>query len=98
MIEIRQESGAVLLPVKVVPGASRTRLLGELDGRAKIAVAAPAEGGKANKALLAFLAELLAVRKSALAIESGATSPVKTIRIDGVEAQEVQQALGIEPT
>ena len=97
MIEIRQESGAVLLPVKVVPGASRTRLLGELDGRAKIAVAAPAEGGKANKALIAFLAERLAVRKSALAIESGTTSPVKTIRIDGIEAHEVQQALGIGP-
>jgi len=68
MIAIRQEQDAVLLPVKVVPGASRTRCLGELDGRAKIAVAAPPEAGKANKALVAFLAGLLGLKKTAVTL------------------------------
>ncbi len=95
MIEIRQEQGAVLLAVKVVPGASRTRCLGELDGRAKIAVAAPPEGGKANKALTTFLANLLGVRKNAVSIQSGATSPLKTVRISGVGTAQVRRALGI---
>ena len=95
MIEIRQESGAILLSVKVVPGASRTRLMGELDGRAKVAVAAPPEGGKANKALIAYLADLMGLRKSAVTVESGATSPLKTVRITGADAAQVLRALDV---
>ena len=84
----------MLLAVKIVPGASRTRCLGELDGRAKIAVAAPPEAGKANKALTAFLANLLGVRQNAVSVESGATSPLKTIRITGVGTAQVRRLLG----
>ena len=86
----------MLLPVKVVPGASRTRCLGELDGRAKIAVASPAEGGRANKALLAFLARQIGVSKSALTVETGLTSPVKTVRIEQASAEQVLSSLGLE--
>jgi len=86
----------VLLPVKVVPGASRTRFMGEWEGRAKIAVAAPAEGGKANKALIAFLAKRLGVRKNTIALKSGTTSPLKTIRIDRGQAEQVRAALGLD--
>ena len=84
----------MLLAVKIVPGASRTRCLGELDGRAKIAVAAPPEAGKANKALTAFLANLLGVRQNAVSVESGATSPLKTIRLTGVGTAPVRRLLG----
>ncbi|MHC4093962.1 MAG: DUF167 domain-containing protein [Planctomycetota bacterium] len=96
MIEMRREQGALLLPVKVVPGASRTRCLGELDGRAKIAVAAAAEGGKANRALIGFLARLLGLRQSAVTIASGRSSPLKTIRIDRVSPEDVLGALGLD--
>ena len=43
MIELTVREDAVLLPVKVVPGASRTKIVGPLAGRLKIAVAAPPE-------------------------------------------------------
>ena len=82
-----------MLNVKVVPGASRTRYMGEWQGHAKIAVAAPAEKGKANAALLSFLADLLAIRKNALSVQSRQTSPRKTIRIDGVSLEAVRRAL-----
>ena len=98
MIDIRQEPDAVLLPVKVVAGASRTRCLGELEGRAKIAVASPAEKGRANKALIAFLAQQLGMPRKALAIDSGTTSPLKMIRINGAEAGQVRRALGLQPS
>ena len=39
MIELVAQGNAVLIPVKVVPGASKTRIMGELDGRLKVAVA-----------------------------------------------------------
>ena len=96
VLDITAEGNAILLPVKVVPGASRTRLLGEWDGRARVAVAAPAEKGKANKAVIALLAELLNVRRSDVKVVAGYTSSVKTIRIERVTADAVRAAL--QPT
>ena len=93
MLQLTLEDEAVLLPVKVVPGASRTRFLGEWEGRARIAVAAAAEKGKANAALASFLAKLLSVRKRDLIVVAGHTSPLKTIRIEGVTVHAVRAAL-----
>ncbi len=93
MLDVTAEENAVLLLVKVVAGASRTRLLGEWDGRAKVAVAAPAEKGRANKAVIAFLAELLAVRTSDITLVAGHTSSLKTIRIERVTGDVVRAAL-----
>lgn len=96
MLNLIVEENAVLLPVKVVPGASRTRFLGELDGKAKLAVAAPAEKGKANKAVITFLAELLTVHKRDVTVATGHTSPIKTIRINWVTASAVRAALQLD--
>ena len=93
MLDIAAEENAVRLPVKVVPGASRTRYLGEWDGRAKFAVSAPPERGKANKALTAHIAKLLGVRKTDVTVVSGLTSPVKTIRIERVTVEQTRKAL-----
>ena len=93
MLNVTTEENAVLLPVKVVPGASRTRLLGEWNGRAKIAVAAAPQKGKANEALVGFLAKRLGVRKSDVAVAAGYTSPLKTIRIKRVTAAAVHAAM-----
>ena len=82
-----------MLPVKVVPGASRTRCLGEWEGRARIAVAAAPEKGKANAALAAFLAKLLSVRRRDVVVVAGHTSPLKTLRIERVSADAVRAAL-----
>lgn len=92
-IQIQTTFDGLLLPVKVVPGASRTRVLGELDGRLKVAVAAPAERGKANDALIAFLAKRLGLRRRQVRIATGATSAVKTVSIEGIEPEEVLSVL-----
>lgn len=83
----------MLLPVKVVPGASRTRVMGEWDGRLKVAVAAAPEKGKANRAVCETIAKLLGVRHQQVRVVSGETSPVKTIRIEDVSVEAVRQAL-----
>ena len=93
MLQLTLVGEAVLLPVKVVPGASRTRCLGEWEGRARIAVAAAPEKGKANAALAAFLAKLLSVRRRDVVVVAGHTSPLKTIRIEQVSADAVRAAL-----
>ena len=84
---------AVLIPVKIVPGASRTRYLGEWQGRAKVAVSAAAEKGKANKAVIAFFAELCGVRIRDVSVTSGLTNPQKVIRIEGVSQGAVRALL-----
>jgi len=93
VLQLTLEGSAVLLPVKVVPGASRTRFLGEWEGRARIAVAAAPEKGKANDALAVFLAKLLSVRKRDVIVVAGHTSTLKTIRIEGVDADTVRARL-----
>ena len=47
----RSSDGAWLIRVKAVPGASRDEIAGPLGDRLKIRIAAPPEGGKANKAI-----------------------------------------------
>ena len=91
MIEWVTERDAVLVPVKVVAGASRTRIVGEWNGRLKVAVAAAPERGRANDALTAFLAGRLGVRRRAVTVVSGHTSPVKTVRVEGANLERVKK-------
>lgn len=66
--------------VKVVPKSSRTEVVGVLpDGTLKVKVAAAPEKGRANKELCSFLALQLGVAKSAVTVQSGHTSPLKTV-------------------
>jgi len=93
MIEIQTDGDSILLRVKVVPGASRTRLMGEWEGRLKIAVAAPPERGKANDAVTTLLAKVLKIRKRDVCVVGGESSPLKAIRIVGLRADAVRAAL-----
>ncbi|MGA2881730.1 MAG: DUF167 domain-containing protein [Bryobacteraceae bacterium] len=69
--------------VKVIPKSSKTELAGTLpDGTWKIKVAAAPEKGKANRALVEFLAEHLGVAKSRIRIVSGEASHLKRIHVD----------------
>jgi uncharacterized protein len=96
MVELTTSGSDVLLPVKVVPGASRTRCAGTWDGRLKVLVAAAPEKGKANIALVAFLAKHLGVQKRRLTVEKGTTSPLKVIRIAEADVEAVRRALGAD--
>jgi uncharacterized protein (TIGR00251 family) len=90
---LRELPGAVILDVLVQPRASRTRAVGEHDGRLKIQLAAPPVDGEANRALVEFLAGALGIRKGDVAIERGETGRRKTIRVAGVSPAAVRAAL-----
>ncbi len=72
-----------MLELHVQPGARRTEVAGLHGGRLKIRLAARAVDGAANAALVAFLAEALAVRKTDIRIESGSTSRRKRVSVPG---------------
>ena len=73
--------GEILLHCHVQPGAKQTRLAGLHDGCVKIQLKAPPADGKANKALIAWLAELFGVPRSAVRLKRGASSRRKTLLI-----------------
>ena len=68
----------------MVPGASRSGIAGVLGDRLKVRVAAPPEGGKANRALVELLSRWLGVRD--VEIVAGHSTAEKTVRVSGVSA------------
>lgn len=72
----------MILRVKVIPRSAKTEIAGKLaDGTLKIKIAAPPERGRANQALIEFLAEHFQLPRSAISIASGETSTLKLVRI-----------------
>jgi hypothetical protein len=81
------------LAVRVHPGARKDGVTGIHDDAVKIALTSPPVDGKANDALIAFLAETLHLPRARVAIVAGLTSRAKTLRITGKSAAEVAAAL-----
>ena len=75
------------------PRASRSRVVGEHDGRLKIQLAAPPVDGQANAELLSFLAEKLSLKRAQLVLLEGETGRRKRVRLEGVAADVVEAAL-----
>ena len=90
MIELKQDKQDLLLPVKIVPNASRDRIVGEHDGALKITVAAAPQRGAANRAVCKLLAKTLNIRTQDVTVETGQTSSRKTLRLQGVESSHPQ--------
>ncbi len=93
-LELTETPDGVLIPVKVVPGASRDRIVGVLGGALKVTVAAPPEKGKANKAVIRLLARALGVRTNQLSVVQGETTPHKVIAACGTTPDDVQRLAG----
>lgn len=84
----------VRLAVRVQPGARREALVGWLeDGTLKLAVAAPPEGGRANRAVEALLAGALGLKGRQVRVTRGLSARAKTVEIEGLEPDEVQRRL-----
>jgi uncharacterized protein YggU (UPF0235/DUF167 family) len=82
------EPGGVRLAVRLTPRAGRDRVEGVVrgaDGRPALhlRLAAPPVEGAANRALIAWLAAALALRKSDIAIRSGETARLKILHLEG---------------
>lgn len=72
----------MILELHVQPGASRSEFAGKHGERIKVRLAARAVDGKANQALIDFLAEHYNVPKRSVRIESGLKSRQKRVVIE----------------
>jgi uncharacterized protein (TIGR00251 family) len=94
---LREVSGGVTLAVRAQPGAKKTAIAGVYgEGDAaqlKIAVQAPPVEGRANEALVAFLAGTFGIPKRSVEVVSGELSRSKVFLLRGVSAGEAKSIL-----
>jgi uncharacterized protein len=95
----RAAPGGVRLTVKVTPRGGRDALDGAetvADGRAvlKLRVKSPPHDGAANEAVRRLVATLAGRPPSAVRLEAGGASRVKTLAVDG-DAAEIEAALAL---
>jgi hypothetical protein len=83
------DKGAALA-IRVTPRASKNEISEVMsDGTVRIRLTAPPVGGKANEALVAFLADVLDVPRSKIEIVAGETGRDKLVSILGLDAETV---------
>ena len=83
----------ILLKVHLQPKASRNEIVGPYRDGIKIKVTAPPIEGKANEALIRFLAKEFGISISSIEILKGLHSREKTLRISGTLDQEVAKKI-----
>src|SRR5258705_1046324 len=84
---------ACTLDLKIIPNAARNEVAGWLGAALKVKVHAPALEGRANDALLAFLAETLGLPGRAVTLVRGDKSRHKVVRIEGLTLPEAKARL-----
>ena len=77
----------------MVPKAARSEVLGVADNRLRLRIAAPPHEGRANEALVRFVAGLLGVAPRDVRLLAGAASRRKTLRVAGVSLEHAQRVL-----
>lgn len=92
---IREFDEGVTLTVRVVPRSRQNEIVGVEGDAIKIRLSAPAIEGRANDALVRFLAERLGVARSRIEIVRGESSRSKVVRVRGVSAEAVRARLGL---
>ena len=85
--------GGVYISLHIQPGAKREGVTGLFGSSLKIALNSPPVDGKANAALLRFLAGKLGVPKKDVELCSGAASRDKRVFVSGVTVEKIIELL-----
>ena len=89
---------AILLKIYLQPKASKNEIVGPYRDGIKVKVTAPPIEGKANEALIRFLAQEIGISPSSIEIVKGHHSREKTLKISGTPDQELMKKLQILQT
>lgn len=92
-VELTADRDGVLLPVHAQPGARRNGIVGVHAGRLKVAVTQAPEKGKANDAIIAVLADDLALKRSQFSLASGPTNSRKVFRVRDLTVDELAERI-----
>ena len=94
MIPVQESAKGVAFAIKVQPRARKNAIIGVVGDIVKLALTAPPVDGRANQAVIEFLAELFEIPRASITIASGETSRKKVVRIAGLSKQVVERRLG----
>jgi uncharacterized protein len=86
-------SRVAILRIHVIPNAKIDSIVGEHGSAVKIKLRAAAVEGKANAALIRFLAEQMELPRHAIVLQRGHKSRDKLIRVDGLSQEDVRRRL-----
>ena len=91
------EDGALadtfIIALHCQPGAKKTEVQGEHDGRLKLRLAAPPVEGKANEALIQWLSKTLEIRRANIELLAGDLSRLKRVRVQGLTVEQLKTIL-----
>ncbi len=96
MIQFTEKDSAIIFIVRVVPRASKSEIVGELDGALKVRIASPPVDGAANAELIKVLAKTFNVPKSTVEIIGGQTSKTKQVKISNISGEKLSTILRLE--
>ena len=91
----REDGDGVVLSLRVQPRSAANRVAGVQGNVLKINLTAPPVEGRANDALVRFLAQRLGVSKSRVRMAGGEASRHKVVRVEGLTPAQVQERLGV---
>lgn len=87
---LKETKDGQVLTLRISPNASKNEIIKTPEG-IKIKITAQPIDGKANKALVEFLAKQFKVPKSYFEIIRGETSKDKSVLINNIDAEKVNQ-------
>lgn len=89
----QDKNNAVRLSLYIQPKASQNRFCGSHGDELKLAITAPPVDGKANKAVVSFLAKFFGVAKSSITLKSGMQSRHKRFLLEDVTLEQANEKL-----
>jgi uncharacterized protein (TIGR00251 family) len=87
------EAVSTRVRLRVSPGANSAHVVGRHGEAWKVRVAAPAEGGRANEAVVRLLAETLAIPREAVTLVSGLGARDKIVQLAGLDSSQIERRL-----
>lgn len=85
---------SITFAIRVVPRASKSEIVGEVEGCLKVRISAPPVDGAANQEVVRLFAKAFGVAKSNVSIVSGETSKRKRVRVFGATLEQLRQLAG----
>lgn len=93
-VVVVEKDGNLSFSIRVIPRASKTEIVGELDGVLKLRIASPPVDGAANAEIVRFLAKKFSVSRSDVEIVSGQNSKNKRILINNLSQSTFEEKIG----
>lgn len=86
-------SEELTISIRVVPRASKSEIVGMIEGTLKVRIAAPPVDGAANSEIIKLFSKTFGIAKSDIAIISGETSLNKRIKFANLSQSKFDEKI-----